>query len=146
MESQLISDNTLNIKIVSTDGNEVFFKIKKTTKLNKLKVSLSDTKIHRASDSSRVTCWYWTARLRSERVRRPSGSRCQRYPVSLARCRSRQPLKLRLLFDGTRIQDDQTAQDLDMEEGDSIEVLLERESLFVNAEFRVLTRPEVGGR
>lgn len=32
-------DNTLNIKIVSTDGNEVFFKIKKTTRLNKLKVS-----------------------------------------------------------------------------------------------------------
>jgi len=36
-------DNTLNIKIVSTDGSEVFFKIKKTTKLNKLKVSLSET-------------------------------------------------------------------------------------------------------
>jgi len=34
-------DNTLNIKIVSTDGSEVFFKIKKTTKLNKLKVSLA---------------------------------------------------------------------------------------------------------
>jgi hypothetical protein len=33
------TDNTLNIKIVSTDGSEVFFKIKKTTKLNKLKVS-----------------------------------------------------------------------------------------------------------
>ena len=36
-------DNTLNIKIVSTDGSEVFFKIKKTTKLNKLKVSLFET-------------------------------------------------------------------------------------------------------
>ena len=34
-------DNTLNIKIVSTDGSEVFFKIKKTTKLNKLKVSFA---------------------------------------------------------------------------------------------------------
>lgn len=34
-------DNTLNIKICSTDGSEVFFKIKKTTKLNKLKVSLA---------------------------------------------------------------------------------------------------------
>lgn len=32
------SDNTLNIKIRATDGSEVFFKIKKTTKLNKLKV------------------------------------------------------------------------------------------------------------
>lgn len=31
--------DALNIKIVSTNGDEVFFKIKKTTKLNKLKVS-----------------------------------------------------------------------------------------------------------
>ena len=34
----LAPDNTLNIKIVATDGSEVFFKIKRTTKLNKLKV------------------------------------------------------------------------------------------------------------
>jgi hypothetical protein len=32
-----------------------------------------------------------------------------------------------LLFDGKRIMDEETAQDLDMEEGDAIEVLLERE-------------------
>lgn len=31
-------ENALNIKIRATDGSEVFFKIKKTTKLNKLKV------------------------------------------------------------------------------------------------------------
>jgi hypothetical protein len=37
----MTTDNTLNIKIVSTDGSEVFFKIKKTTKLNKLKASLA---------------------------------------------------------------------------------------------------------
>ncbi len=41
---------------------------------------------------------------------------------------SRCVLIFRLLFDGQRIQDDQTALDLDLEEGDSIEVLLERES------------------
>lgn len=34
-------DNTLNIKIRASDGAEVFFKIKKTTKLNKLKVGWS---------------------------------------------------------------------------------------------------------
>jgi hypothetical protein len=33
----------------------------------------------------------------------------------------------RLLFDGKRIADDETAEALDMEDGDSIEVLLERE-------------------
>lgn len=32
----------------------------------------------------------------------------------------------RLLFDGNRITDDQTAADLEMDDGDSIEVLLER--------------------
>lgn len=32
-------DNTLNIKIRATDASEVFFKIKRTTRLNKLKVS-----------------------------------------------------------------------------------------------------------
>jgi hypothetical protein len=33
-----------------------------------------------------------------------------------------------LLFDGQRVLDDQTAADLEMEDGDSLEVLLERES------------------
>jgi hypothetical protein len=49
-------DNTLNIKIVSTDGSEVFFKIKKTTKLNKLKVSFSS---FLSSDPSAYSlgCW-----------------------------------------------------------------------------------------
>ncbi|KAK1927919.1 ubiquitin-related domain-containing protein [Papiliotrema laurentii] len=76
-------DNTLNIKIVSTDGNEVFFKIKKTTKLNKLKSAYADRV---GADVNAI----------------------------------------RLLFDGQRIQDDQNAADLDMEEGDAIEVLLEQ--------------------
>ncbi|KAK4683746.1 small ubiquitin-related modifier, partial [Tremellales sp. Uapishka_1] len=75
--------NTLNIKIVSTDGNEVFFKIKKTTKLNKLKTAYAD-----------------------------------RVGTDVA--------AIRLLFDGKRIMDDETANDLDMEEGDAIEVLLEQ--------------------
>lgn len=34
-----VPENALNIKIRATDGSEVFFKIKKTTKLNKLKVT-----------------------------------------------------------------------------------------------------------
>lgn len=35
-----VLENALNIKIRATDGSEVFFKIKKTTKLNKLKVHI----------------------------------------------------------------------------------------------------------
>ncbi|TXT06829.1 uncharacterized protein COLE_06160 [Cutaneotrichosporon oleaginosum] len=77
-------DNTLNIKIRATDSSEVFFKIKKTTKLNKLKTAYAD------------------------RV-------------------GQDPAAIRLLFDGTRILDNQTAEDLEMEDGDVLEVLLERE-------------------
>jgi hypothetical protein len=39
---------------------------------------------------------------------------------------SRMMLIERLLFDGTRILEDQTASDLDLEDGDALEVLLER--------------------
>ncbi|KAK8865603.1 hypothetical protein IAR55_000747 [Kwoniella newhampshirensis] len=76
-------DNTLNIKIVSTNGDEVFFKIKKTTKLNKLKTAYADRV---GTDVNAI----------------------------------------RLLFDGQRILDDQTATDLELEDGDAIEVLLEQ--------------------
>lgn len=48
----LTLDNTLNIKIVSTDGNEVFFKIKKTTKLTKLKVSLDSCRVRSANHTT----------------------------------------------------------------------------------------------
>ena len=56
----------------------------------------------------------------------------------------------RLLFDGTRILDEQTASDLDIEDGDSIEVLLERESYLRNGFISIvdvwLIRAEVGGQ
>ncbi|BEI82392.1 hypothetical protein CcaverHIS002_0302600 [Cutaneotrichosporon cavernicola] len=76
-------DNTLNIKIRATDSSEVFFKIKKTTKLNKLKTAYADRVGH-------------------------------------------DPTAIRLLFDGARILDNQTAEDLDLEDGDVLEVLLEQ--------------------
>ncbi|WVQ85725.1 hypothetical protein IAT38_007891 [Cryptococcus sp. DSM 104549] len=85
------ADAALNIKIVNTNGDEVFFKIKKTTKLNKLK---------RGADK-RVQNAY------AERVGTDVGS-------------------IRLLFEGQRIQDHQTALDLDLEDGDSLDVLLEQ--------------------
>ncbi|WOO85752.1 Small ubiquitin-related modifier 1 [Vanrija pseudolonga] len=81
-------DNTLNIKIRATDGSEVFFKIKKTTKLNKLKNAYAD------------------------RVGQDPGA-------------------IRLLFDGQRILDNATADDLDMEDGDVVDVLLEPQEAIV---------------
>jgi len=66
--------------------------------------------------------------------------------VSVDHEKPHQPLISRLLFDGTRIQDDQTAQDLEMEEGDSIEVLLERElRMQPVVSLHTLTLSEVGG-
>ncbi|GHJ85848.1 hypothetical protein NliqN6_2250 [Naganishia liquefaciens] len=35
-------NTSMNIKVTSTDGNEVFFKIKRTTKLNKLKTAYAE--------------------------------------------------------------------------------------------------------
>ncbi|WWD18221.1 hypothetical protein CI109_102671 [Kwoniella shandongensis] len=77
------ANNTLNIKIVSTNGDEVFFKIKKTTRLNKLKTAYADRV---GTDVNAI----------------------------------------RLLFDGQRILDTQTAEELELEDGDALEVLLEQ--------------------
>ncbi|EJT48269.1 hypothetical protein A1Q2_06429 [Trichosporon asahii var. asahii CBS 8904] len=89
-------ENALNIKIRATDGSEVFFKIKKTTKLNKLKVHttiMSDVLMSQNAYADRV---------------------------------GQDPGAIRLLFDGERIADHQTAEDLELEDGDVIEVLLEQ--------------------
>ncbi|ORX35451.1 small ubiquitin-related modifier [Kockovaella imperatae] len=76
-------DNTLNIKITSSNHDEVFFKIKKTTKLTKLKSAYADRV---GSDINAI----------------------------------------RLMFDGERIQDGDTAESLGLEEGDAIDVVLEQ--------------------
>ncbi|OWT40838.1 hypothetical protein J008_01518 [Cryptococcus neoformans] len=82
-EDAAADPNTLNIKITNTNNEEVFFKIKRTTKLNKLKSAYAD-----------------------------------RVGTDVA--------SIRLLFDGHRILDHQTANDLDLEDGDAIEVQLEQ--------------------
>ena len=73
----------INLKVVTQDGNEIFFKCKPTTPLGKLMNAF-----------------------------------CQRQGVSLA--------SVRFLFDGTRINEFQTPSDLDMEDGDVIDVMAEQ--------------------
>ncbi|WVN85504.1 uncharacterized protein L203_100650 [Cryptococcus depauperatus CBS 7841] len=75
--------NTLNIRIVNSNHEEVFFKIKRKTKLNKLKIAYADRV---GTDVNAI----------------------------------------RLLFDGARILEDQTADDLELEDGDALEVQLEQ--------------------
>ena len=73
----------VNLKVVSQDGNEVYFKIKKHTMLKKL-----------------VEAY------------------CTRQGVS--------PSSIRFLYDGRRIQPDQTPKDLAMEDGDIIDAMLQQ--------------------
>mmetsp|Transcript_53087 Transcript_53087/g.139542 ORF Transcript_53087/g.139542 Transcript_53087/m.139542 type:complete len:93 (-) Transcript_53087:415-693(-) len=78
------SGEHINLKVVTQDGNEIFFKCKATTPLSKLMHAF-----------------------------------CQRQGVSLN--------SVRFLFDGTRINEHQTPSDLDMEDGDVIDVMVEQQ-------------------
>ncbi len=73
----------LNIKVVSQDGNEVYFKIKDTTQLKKL-----------------------------------INAYCGRQAISVS--------SVRFLYDGQRIDQDQTPSDLGMEDNDIIDAVLQQ--------------------
>ncbi|KIJ13647.1 hypothetical protein PAXINDRAFT_13604 [Paxillus involutus ATCC 200175] len=73
----------INVKVVSSTGDEVFFKIKRNTKLSKLQGAYA-TKVGKDVAS------------------------------------------IRFLYDGNRINDDDTPSTLDMEDNDTIDVMVER--------------------
>lgn len=73
----------INIKVVTSQGEEVFFKIKRSTKLSKLQGAYA-SKVGKDVSS------------------------------------------IRFLYDGTRLNDDDTPATLDMEEGDAIDVMVEQ--------------------
>ncbi|KAJ7659427.1 ubiquitin-like protein [Mycena rosella] len=75
--------STINIKVISSTGEEVFFKIKRSTKLSKLQGAYAS------------------------KVGKDVGS-------------------IRFLYDGTRISDDDTPASLDMEDNDTIDVMVEQ--------------------
>jgi small ubiquitin-related modifier len=77
------SNATINIKVVSAAGEEVFFKIKRSTKLSKLQGAYA-SKVGKDVNS------------------------------------------IRFLYDGTRINDDDTPASLDMEDNDTIDVMVEQ--------------------
>ncbi|KAJ7748739.1 ubiquitin-related domain-containing protein [Mycena maculata] len=80
--------STINIKVVSSTGEEVFFKIKRSTKLSKLQGAYA-SKVGKDVSS------------------------------------------IRFLYDGSRIADDDTPQSLDMEDNDTIDVMVERRRCIV---------------
>ncbi|KZV98900.1 small ubiquitin-related modifier [Exidia glandulosa HHB12029] len=73
----------INIKVVTSQGEEVFFKIKRNTKLSKLQGAYAS------------------------KVGKDVGS-------------------IRFLYDGNRLHEDDTPATLDMEEGDTIDVMVEQ--------------------
>ena len=73
----------LNLKVITQDGNEIFFKCKMTTPLQKLMTAF-----------------------------------CNRHGVAQS--------SVRFLFDGARIDPNQTPQQLEMEDGDVIDCMLEQ--------------------
>ncbi|TFK25864.1 small ubiquitin-related modifier [Coprinopsis marcescibilis] len=73
----------INVKVVSASGEEVFFKIKRSTKLSKLQGAYA-SKVGKDVSS------------------------------------------IRFLYDGSRIQDDDTPSSLDMEDNDTIDVMVEQ--------------------
>ncbi|KAJ2932697.1 hypothetical protein H1R20_g4401, partial [Candolleomyces eurysporus] len=74
---------TINIKVVSSTGEEVFFKIKRSTKLSKLQGAYA-SKVGKDVSS------------------------------------------IRFLYDGERIQEEDTPASLDMEDNDTIDVMVEQ--------------------
>ncbi|KAG8215596.1 ubiquitin-related domain-containing protein [Butyriboletus roseoflavus] len=76
----------INVKVVSSTGDEVFFKIKRNTKLSKLQGAYA-AKVGKDVSS------------------------------------------IRFLYDGNRISEDDTPSSLDMEDNDTIDVMVERTSL-----------------
>ncbi|KAF8879583.1 ubiquitin-like protein [Infundibulicybe gibba] len=77
------SNAPINIKVVSASGDEVFFKIKRSTKLSKLQGAYA-SKVGKDVNS------------------------------------------IRFLYDGSRINDDDTPSSLDMEDNDTIDVMVEQ--------------------
>ncbi|KAK0200145.1 ubiquitin-like protein [Desarmillaria ectypa] len=73
----------INVKVVTSSGEEVFFKIKRSTKLSKLQ-----------------------------------GAYASKVGKDVA--------TIRFLYDGNRIQEDDTPQSLEMEDNDTIDVMVEQ--------------------
>ncbi|KAI8378050.1 ubiquitin-related domain-containing protein [Radiomyces spectabilis] len=77
------STEHINLKVVGSDNNEVFFKIKRTTQLKKLMDAYCDRQ-------------------------------------------GKSPNSVRFLYDGNRVLPTHTPNELDMEDGDTIDVMVEQ--------------------
>ena len=93
----------IKLKVVGQDSNEIHFRVKQTTQMGKLKKSYSE----RVGVTFYTLRWSAASQLFILKVGVPVTS-------------------LRFLFDGRRINDDETPKALEMEQDDVIEVYQEQ--------------------
>ena len=111
----------LNLKVVTQDGNEIFFKC---AAVPPPPAALPDLRAARCA-ARRNICGSLTRRSASRRCKKTTAlsklmnAFCQRQGVNLN--------AVRFLFDGTRINSDQTPEGLEMEDGDVIDVMVEQQ-------------------
>ena len=102
--------DTINLKVVAQDGNEIFFKCG----LPAAPSASTHTGLRGADTPPR-------ARRRCKKttpLQKLMNAYCQRQGVSLQ--------AVRFLFDGSRVNSSQTPESLEMEDGDVIDVMMEQ--------------------
>ena len=111
----------LNLKVVTQDGNEIFFKC---AAVPPPPAALPDLRASRCA-AAEIFAGSHTRRSASRRCKKTTAlsklmnAFCQRQGVNLN--------AVRFLFDGTRINSDQTPEGLEMEDGDVIDVMVEQQ-------------------
>ena len=111
----------LNLKVVTQDGNEIFFKC---AAVPPPPAALPDLRASRCA-AAEIFAGSLTRRSACRRCKKTTAlsklmnAFCQRQGVNLN--------AVRFLFDGTRINSDQTPEGLEMEDGDVIDVMVEQQ-------------------
>ena len=111
----------LNLKVVTQDGNDIFFKF---AAVPPPPAALPDLRASRCA-AAEIFAGSHTRRSASRRCKKTTAlsklmnAFCQRQGVNLN--------AVRFLFDGTRINSDQTPEGLEMEDGDVIDVMVEQQ-------------------
>ena len=110
----------LNLKVVTQDGNEIFFKC---AAVPPPPAALPDLRASRCA-AAEIFAGSLTRRSfrrckKTTALSKLMNAFCQRQGVNLN--------AVRFLFDGTRINSDQTPEGLEMEDGDVIDVMVEQQ-------------------
>jgi hypothetical protein len=102
----------VQLQVVTSQGDEVFFKIKTNTKLTKLRAAYAQ-KV--GKDLNSIRSVHSPQNITKQLYRRIWSTQKLNWPLN------------RFLYDGNRINEDDTPSSLGMEDNDSIDVMVERQ-------------------